>query len=96
MNIIAIVCMILGMIFGTFGLWLMNKTYNVLYFREKINFACRDWNLLHLNDDDYESAYDWCYNTLPTFNKMVYSFKPLKLKYWLTEDMIKKLKNNEN
>lgn len=96
MNIIRIMCLTLSIILMVFGLWLMHKANNVFIFRKKINYMCKDWSLLHVSDDDYESAYDWCYSTLPTFNKMVYSFKPLKLKYWLAEDVIKKIKNNEN
>ena len=38
---------------------------------------------------EYHRDYMWSLTQKHSFNKMVYSFKPLKLKYWYTEEEIK-------
>ncbi len=63
-------------------------------FREQIMIECDRWtnvnfNLLTLNIDI--SAVQWCYRKLPSFNAMVFSFKPLKYKYWMDDGDIRKL-----
>lgn len=38
---------------------------------------------------EYHRDYMWSLTQKHSFNKMIYSFKPLKLKYWYTEEEIR-------
>jgi hypothetical protein len=64
-------------------------------FRE-INNLCYEYNIRHLYADgvgSYESAWDWCYDKLPSYNSIMHSFKPLTIEAWLTKEQINKLKS---
>jgi hypothetical protein len=67
---------------------------------------CYEWNIKHTpKAEDYrndinaglnalhnrEDAWQFCYHRMKTYNQMVCSIKPLKLKYWVSKDIIDKL-----
>ena len=49
---------------------------------------CIQWDV---NNPDKISSYYWCLKNVPSYNKMFFSFKPLKMEYWLPKDQIIKL-----
>jgi hypothetical protein len=62
--------------------------------RSKIIKICHEYNTRHLVDvmaNPKHDAYKWCYETLPDLDKMVWSFKPIKLSTWLDEEMLDEL-----
>ncbi len=58
-----------------------------------INLAdeCNEWNQRHAHDKYYMTSFTWAYNTLPSYNKMVFSFKPIKKQSFLSQYIINKL-----
>lgn len=84
MNVV-LVCLI--------ALWIMcgyifARNFQVGKFRSKIINLCYEHNLRHILSND--SAYVWFYDKV-SYNKMLYSFKPLKLEYWWTKEEIERL-----
>jgi hypothetical protein len=77
----------LGLFIVIFGLIRNNK---VAKFRNDIIDLCQDYNRRHSKEifsGNAESAYDWLYRKLPSYNEMVMSFKPLTLEsYIMIED----------
>ena len=78
-----------GTLVGFISLYMMYRSNKVLKFRIEIitllygyykNNKYEDFKELHIN------------NHVASYNKMLWSFKPLKLEYWMTEDMINKIK----
>lgn len=67
-----------------FFTWFTLRNELVFRFRTRINNACYDWSIAHLTED---SAYDWYMRHFPTYDKLFWSFKPLKVKYWMPEDL---------
>lgn len=70
------------------------RSYYVHKFRLRIIKDCGNWSrnniqLLILGVD--KCAFDWCYDHLPSYNKMLYSWKPLKYKYWVEGKKVIKL-----
>lgn len=64
------------------------RNYYVGKFRCKVINLCHEHNLRHLLSDD--SAFGWFYDKV-SYNKMLYSFKPLELEYWWTKEEIERL-----
>ena len=57
-------------------------------FRRKMLDIADKWT----RKNDYkDSALDWFYDKLPSYNSMMLSFKKLTLENWATKDQIKKL-----
>ena len=73
--------------------YLFVRNYFVMMFRSKIIDLCYKHNLRRIDETlgvDYESAYDWFFNKY-SYEIFLFSFKPLKLKYWFTEEEIERL-----
>lgn len=72
------------------GIYFLIRTNLVFKLRMSINAKCYIWSIKHLNEPD---AWSWSYDKMPSFGKMLYSFKGLKEKDWLTKEQIEKLNN---
>ena len=59
----------------------------VYSFRNKLLGMSAEYNFKVSSNDD---AFKWFLNKW-TFNQMVFSLKPLKLKYWFTEEELNKI-----
>lgn len=71
--------------------YMLARNFYVNKFRIKIIALCREHNLRRLEESlDYDCAYDWFFDKY-SYSKMLFSFKPLKLKYWYTEEEIERL-----
>jgi hypothetical protein len=66
------------------------RNEKVCRFRNDLNRRCYRWSMQHLDED---SAYNWLYDELPSYESMVFSFKPLDLEHWLTAEQIERLNN---
>lgn len=67
------------------------RNYYVGKFRHKIINLCYEHNLRRIDDSlFYDSAFGWFYDKV-SYNKMLYSFKPLVLEYWWTKEEIDRL-----
>lgn len=68
-----------------------DETYK---FRTYINQMCYDYNIRHLSplSNLKEDAYKWFYDKY-SYEDMLFSFNPLKLKYWYTKEEIDKINN---
>lgn len=74
-------------------IYVLFRNLRVLKFRLWINQLQYDWSVRHVKDNDYESAYKWFNFSQISYNKMVFSFKPLKLEKWYKKELIDKLLN---
>ena len=73
--------------------YLFVRNFFVMKFGAKIIDLCYKHNLRRIDEawgGDYESAYDWFFHKY-SYGKFLFSFKPLKLKYWYTEEEIERL-----
>ena len=64
------------------------RNNQVLKFRMEMIDIVSEWTQ---NNGYKDSALNWFYRELPSYNKMMLSFKKLTLENWATEDQIKKL-----
>ncbi len=74
--------------------WLIRRTDQVAKFQSAIIDECSKWddvnfNLIYLGIEN--SSFEWCWARIASYNKMLFSIKPLKYKYWIPEKEIKKL-----
>lgn len=83
------------------SVYFLIRNNNVLYFR--VTYVRNAYNYLHktlhccINEEDLNEYYKLCdkvNNAIDrySYEKMLFSFKPLKLEYWFTEEEIKYLK----
>lgn len=75
----------LALSFSTILLYRSHLTFKL---RNRINQLCYEYSLENIEKivvKEKTSAYDWIYDGLPTYSQMVWSFKPLRLKYWIPE-----------
>ena len=73
-------------------IYLLYRNQKVAQFRKKINQMCYDYNTHHINlGSKRDSAWDWCFDKMPSYDKMLFSIKKVKLESFLTEDQIKRL-----
>lgn len=59
-------------------------------------YLCYKWDKANLNlisIKEENSAFYWLYNNCPSYTKLVFSFKPLKLEYWYDKKDLEKLFN---
>lgn len=70
-----------------FSLFIRNQL--VWGFRIKLTKLCYARELEHTDKYDFEYTLDL--NNKYSYTRMLFSFKPLKLKYWFTEEEIKEL-----
>ena len=98
-DIVLYIIIILCVIIILFNIFLFYKSNKVAKFRKDILKMCSQWskNQIKSGNKNWKWSYDQ-FNKIAPYHKMVYSFKPLKLKYWLVEEFIKELKkeNNQN
>lgn len=70
-------------------IWILIRNNNVCKLRLKINQMCYEYAIRHnLTLEAWEP-----YKKLPSYNKMLYSLKPLRVDYWLSPEDIYKLEN---
>ena len=80
----------IGIIIICFYILYRNK--KVLKLRVKIIQMCGDYNKHHIQSgNNTEDAWDWCFDKMPSYDKMLFSIKKVKLESFLTEDQIKRL-----
>lgn len=84
MNVVLVLLIVLWIMCG----YILARTFLVGKFRHKVINLCYEYNLRNLLSDD--SAFDWFYDKV-SYNKMLYSFKPLELEYWWTKEEIERL-----
>jgi hypothetical protein len=66
------------------------RNNEVFRFRGKIIDLCSAWDKCH--KDSEESASDWCYSLIPTYEVMVKSFfEPLTLERWIPKPILDRL-----
>ena len=73
--------------------YLFVRNFFVMKFRSKIIDLCYKHNLRRIDKAwrrGYKSAYDWFFHKY-SYEKFLFSFKPLKLKYWYTKEEIERL-----
>lgn len=72
---------------------LLKRKKAVLIFRADILEKCIEHDNRHYSEFlcNTESSFFWCFAAMPSKNRMIYSTKPLELKYWFREEIIDKL-----
>lgn len=87
-----VLSVIMCMLFALAGYFIV-RNFFVMMFGSKIIDLCSKHNLRREDETRggyYESAYDWFFHKY-SYGKFLFSFKPLKLKYWYTEEEIERL-----
>jgi hypothetical protein len=69
-------------------IWRNQRTADFLH---HVNDLCYAYGKRNISSPGFVSAYDWFYDALPHYSKILYSFKPLKLESFATQDQINKL-----
>ena len=69
----------------------MYRNNKVFSFRLSILDLAHEYVKKHNYSLESKWAYSWYDAILPSYNTMLYSFKPLELKYWVDETTINKL-----
>lgn len=76
----------------SFYFYMMRRINKVSELRNRILNLCYEYNVYHIkNHISYRDAYDWCYDVMPNYDKMLYSFKSLKLNSFLSDLEINEL-----
>jgi len=94
-DILSLLCLIGLSILPWCLVCLMIRNILVSNFRQKIINLSFIWSC---NCDSIlyeELAFSWFYASLPSYEKMMFSFKPLKLKNWCTQEQLDKLLADE-
>lgn len=76
------------------SIYMLYRNYKTMLFFEKTNALCLNWDKIHIVDivkGKEICAYTWFYDKLPKYDKVLFSLKPIKLKYWMSEPKITKL-----
>ncbi len=68
--------------------YLAKRNHQTRQLRLLILELCYEYDIKHF---PVEHAHLWCYDKLPSYNRMVYSFKPLEIEHWVPIDQIEKL-----
>lgn len=75
------------------GCFFLYRNYEVCKFRCKINDLCYEWTCANGG----MNAWEWFYKTMPSYDKMLYSFKSLNSLYnWHQKELVDKLLNVSN
>lgn len=77
-------------------IWLLKRNSDVCDFRNRIIDVCNEYNTRHILEYDPGNEKTDAlimYQNLPTYQEMVFSFKPLKIENYLTEEQIQILLN---
>lgn len=71
--------------------YVLVRNFQVGKFRNKIINLCYEHNLRRIGESlCYDSAFTWFYDKV-SYEKMLYSFKPLELEYWWSKEDVDKL-----
>ena len=70
---------------------LHHRNNRVYKFRELLNTLCHNWGVNHAGERDFVSAYEWLYKDLPSYRRMLWSFKRLRIENWVSREKIDKL-----
>lgn len=83
-------------LFFLFMFYFLKRNHDVFDFRSSLRRKCLEFDLQNIENGSYHEITNNCgliIDSLPSYYKMVFSFKPLKIEKWLTEEQVKKLKN---
>jgi len=83
---------IIVLLLGLFSLcvYSLSRNMQVSSFRNNVIDICYDYNVSDIPDKKINNAY-LIYHSLPSYNDMVNSFKPLKLETYLDKDIVDEL-----
>lgn len=79
---------------------LLSGSIYILFRNDKVFKFCRtlieysyEYSIRRVNElnFDYEDPYDW-FACKHTYDRMLFSFKPLKLEYWFTKEELEEIK----
>ena len=91
MILVLIVMFLVALLFIILSIFILCRNDKVYTFRIDIISMCHRYNMYHvIRCLEYTDAYSRFLDKY-TYNRMIFSFKPLKLKYWFTEEEIKEL-----
>ena len=80
---------IILLIFGVFllvcSVWYSIRNERVFTFRTKVLTSVFKMTTESINNGDY-TDYNNIYHNMGSYDKMMFSFKPLKPKYWMNEE----------
>jgi len=83
------------LVLGIFTNLFIVRTQKVYQFRNYITDLCYSKSIKDLDNlgvNNYESAYEWFYHKkVPSYDEMLFSFKPLKLENWFDKEDIERL-----
>lgn len=86
MNYFIIFSITIGIIFFAFGLFIMVRNNAVFRFRTMLIGQCASYNKsLDIRQYAEKNAFN-IYDSMPSYHKMVWSFKPLRPVYWLSKE----------
>jgi hypothetical protein len=71
--------------------WYSRRNDKVFKFRTKMIDITFKISMENINNGNYND-YHYLYNNLGSYEKMMFSFKPLKPEYWLSEEDYLKIK----
>lgn len=77
-------------------IYFLLRNNRVLKFRVELIDKCAEWSVRHIDEicEGREiSAFDWFYPKLPSYNAMVFSFKPLTMENYFNPQDIEKINN---
>lgn len=72
-----------------FGIFIIARNNQIYYFRAFILDLSASYCRRHI-EEDCKSAFDWFYGKW-NYEQMLFSFKPLKLEYWFTDEEIREI-----
>lgn len=76
--------------------YLMYRNGQVCVFRKRVIELCTAWSNSHISEiveGNEKSALDWLYEEMSDYDEMLFSFKPLKFKYWIPKEKLDKVFN---
>ena len=78
------------MLFQT-SLYLLVRNYMVYNFEVMLIDLSHEWNIRHIEEFSVsDNAFRW-FSDKYTYNQLLFSFKPLKLEAWFTEEELDKI-----
>lgn len=94
MNVVGAVALALAFLGIILFPIMLYRNSRVANFRQHIIDLCYGWNVANIEGD--ENAYEWFLEAIPSYDKMLYSFKRLTLSNWASDELINKLLNKSN
>lgn len=73
-------------------MYLLKRNEEVHCFLMKLISMAHDYNVRRINEKDlnYKCAYNW-FCSKYNYEELLYSVKPLKLRYWFTEEELQEI-----